>query len=200
LLPGTAVEIPASLQTNWNSFYVPAIVAAIALKPDAARQLIAVTGASVARNDIQSLAETTIGLLWYNVYGTTDAQTRLGGQPYDNTTRVYAGSSDDPALNDGVVRYHADDAAVAALAAFQTSGGLAVPLVTIHTTGDPIVPFQQEALYASKVMQAGTGARLTQSAIDRFGHCTFQAPELLGAFTSLWQKIGGGAATVATRD
>jgi hypothetical protein len=131
-----------------------------------------------------------VGLLWYNVFGTADAQQRLGGQPYDNTQRVYAGSSDDAALNVGVERYQADPSAQAGLARFTTTGSLAVPLVNLHTSGDPIVPFSQSALYGQKVGRAGATAQFTQVDIDRFGHCTFEAQELLDAFSQLWVSIG----------
>jgi pimeloyl-ACP methyl ester carboxylesterase len=197
LLPGDAVNVPPSLQERWEDLYVPAVVIALAARPDAARQLISVTGAPVAGTDLQSIAETTIGLLWYNVKGTADAQQRLGGQPYDNSARVYSGSSDDAALNAGVDRFQADPAAVPGLSRFATSGSLSVPLINLHTTGDPIVPFAQSPLYAAKVAATGSSAKFAQIDIDRFGHCTFQAPELLSAFTRLWEKIGPRPATVA---
>ena len=199
VLPGSVVDVPASVQSGWTSVYVPAILAALALDPPAARQLIAVTGASVASDDIAAIAETTIGLLWYNVFGTADARARLGGQPFDNTGRAYAGSSDDTALNAGVARYQADPAALASLASFETTGELEVPVVTIHTTGDPVIPFQQEALYAEKVGHLGAGAMLSQIAVARAGHCTFQGPEVLSAFASLRQRIRTGPAAVASR-
>jgi pimeloyl-ACP methyl ester carboxylesterase len=190
LLPGDALNIPDALRDRWEQLYVPAIALALAARLDAARQLLNVTRAPVAGDDIRSTAETVVGLLWYNVFGTADAQQRLGGQPYDNTQRVYAGSSDDAALNVGVERYQADPSAQAGLARFTTTGSLAVPLVNLHTSGDPIVPFSQSALYGQKVGRAGATAQFTQVDIDRFGHCTFEAQELLDAFSQLWVSIG----------
>jgi hypothetical protein len=67
----------------------------------------------------------------------------------------------------------------------KTSGQLSVPLVTLHTTGDPIVPFLHEALYADKVAAAGASGLLGQRAVTRYGHCAFQQDELLGAFGDL---------------
>jgi len=195
LIPGTAVDIPQSVRDRWDELYIPAIVVALAANSAAARDLIAVTNAPVAGQDLRSIAETTIGILWYNVFGSADAQQRLGGQPFENSTRVYAGSSDDAALNAGVARFQADPATLAALARFETSGQLQVPVVTMHTTGDPIVPFSQAGLYQDKVSQAGAGAFLTHVTVDRHGHCTFQAPEVLGAFTTLWQKVNQRPAT-----
>jgi pimeloyl-ACP methyl ester carboxylesterase len=190
LLPGNALEVPESVRDQWDELYVPAIVLALAANPGAAHELLAVTQAPVAGDDLRSIAETTVGILWYNVFGTADAQQRLGGQPFDNSTRVYAGSSDDAALNAGVERFHADAAVLSGLTRFATSGDLSVPLVNLHTTGDPIVPFSQAGLYADKVIRGGTADRFTQIDIERFGHCTFEAPELLSAFDQLWQKIG----------
>jgi hypothetical protein len=93
-------------------------------------------------------------------------------------------------LNVGVERYQADPSAQAGLARFTTTGSLAVPLVNLHTSGDPIVPFSQSALYGQKVGRAGATAQFTQVDIDRFGHCTFEAQELLDAFSQLWVSIG----------
>jgi pimeloyl-ACP methyl ester carboxylesterase len=198
VLPGSAVNIPPALRDRWDGRYVPAIVVALATNPGAARELIAVTRAPVAGDDLRSIAETTVGLLWYNVFGTADAQQRLGGQPFDNSSRAYSGSSNDGALNAGVARYRADPAALAALGRFETSGDLDVPIVTLHTTGDPFVPFNQSSLYAAKVAAAGASARLTGIPVERHGHCAFEAAELLGAFATLWEKIPDEPAALAS--
>jgi pimeloyl-ACP methyl ester carboxylesterase len=200
LIPGNALDIPESVRERWEGIYVPAIVLALAARPAAAEQLLSVTGAPAAGNDLRSIAETTIGLLWYNVFGTADAQARLGGQPFDNTSRVYSGSLDDTALNAGVERFSADPAALTGIDRFSTSGNLSVPLVNLHTTGDPIVPFPQAALYTQKVSQAGASALFRQIDVTRHGHCSFEAGELLSAFGSLWDQVNArpAASVLAT--
>ena len=199
LIPGTVLDIPESVREQWEQVYVPAIVLALAAKPAAAREVLRVTGAPAAGDDLRSIAETTIGLLWYNVFGSADAQARLGGQPFDNSARVYAGSADDAALNAGVDRFTADPGAIAALARFGTSGNLTVPLVNLHTTGDPIVPFSQAGLYAGKVVQAGATALFTQIDVARHGHCSFEAGELLSAFAALQQRVASRPAALVAR-
>jgi pimeloyl-ACP methyl ester carboxylesterase len=189
VIPGTAVDIPAEVTAHWEDRYAPAVVVALMTSPAEARELIRITGAPVERDDVVAIAVTAIGILWYNITGTTDARERLGGQPFDNATRVYTGSSDDAALNAGVARFTADAAALTAMNEFETSGNLQVPVVTLHTTGDPIVPFAQQALYAAKVARAGATARLAQNAVERYGHCNFEAGELLGAFSSLMGRV-----------
>jgi hypothetical protein len=197
LLPGTALEIPESVRERWDQIYVPAIVVALGARLEAAHDLLGVTGAPSAGDDLRSMAETTIGLLWYNVFGTADAQARLGGQPFDNTARVYAGSSDDSALNAGVERYSADAAALDGIARFNATGNLTIPLVNLHTTGDPIVPFRQSSVYADKVGQAGRSDMFTQIDVVRHGHCTFNSAELLNGFGALWAKVGQPSAVAA---
>ena len=168
---------------------VEPIVIALAANFDNALELIRLTGAPVAGNDLHSIAETSVRILWYDVFGIADARARLGGQPFDNSTRVYTGSSNDAALNAGVQRHTAEPGALAALPRFQTSGNLQVPLTTVHTTGDPIVPFDQSELYGQKVGRAGTPALLTHITIERYGHCAFQGLEILTAFTTLMERV-----------
>ena len=186
VLPGSPVESPAEVRKNWESVYVPAILDALTGDPGKTAQLLLVTNAPVDPLDISTVGETVIGLLWYTVFGTEDAKARLGGQPYDNSTRVYQGSVDDAALNAGIARYTADPAARAAIGRFQTTGVLTRPLVTLHTTGDPIIPVAHQGIYADKVADAGAERFLdTTAPFGRYGHCTFQQAELVAAFNSL---------------
>ncbi|HET6777942.1 MAG TPA: prolyl oligopeptidase family serine peptidase [Gemmatimonadales bacterium] len=189
VIPGTAIAIPEEVVQRWEQIYAPAVVLALALNPAAARELVRITGAPVERDDLAAIAATSVSILWYNVVGTANAHQRLGGQPFDNTGRVYTGSSDDTALNAGVARFSADPTALAAVNEFETAGNLQVPVVTLHTTGDPIVPYEQQALYAEKVSGAGAGSRLTQIEVERYGHCSFEAAEVLGAFSDLIGRI-----------
>jgi pimeloyl-ACP methyl ester carboxylesterase len=192
VLPGSVTDVPADVRTNWASVYVPAVVAALRSDPVSAAELLHVTGAPFDPTDITTVGSTTLGILWYDVFALPDARERLGGQPYDNTARVYAGSRDDVALNAGVTRVAADPAASAAIrAGFETTGQLGVPVVTLHTTGDPIVPFAQEPAFAARVQAAGAAAQLTQIEVARYGHCTFQESEVLGAFSTLVERVTG---------
>jgi pimeloyl-ACP methyl ester carboxylesterase len=184
VLPGTAVDIPAQLQAGWTSTYEPAVVAALTDDPERAAELAAVAGIPVP--DAVAAAATTIAqVLWYNVFATNDAQGRLGGNPYTNVGREYSGSSDDAALNAGVARYEPVTLARGSLGQYDTSGDLPGPVVTLHTTGDPEVPFFHEMLYREKVESKGRLDRLEQRSVERLGHCTFTSTELFDAFLAL---------------
>lgn len=189
VIPPSPVEVPASLRDTWEtSFYSTTVEPVLNDPTNSARllELLTVAQAPFAAGDAGTQVASAERLLWYNVLGTADAAAKLGGQPFGNQERQYTGSGDDQALNAGVGRYSADPAALAAIAAgYQTGGRLQMPVVTLHTTGDPVVPFWHAVEYRAKVEAAGATARYEQYAIPRYGHCTFTALEVLGAFNRL---------------
>ncbi len=165
--------------------------AALADATNAARiaQVLAVTHAPVDAADPATISATTLDLLWYSFRGTNDGITKLGGMPFGNVGRTYSGSLDDGALNAGVQRFQltADPAQMATL---QTSARLRRPLVTIHTTGDPIVPIWHEPLYRSRLDFIGKLFE-TRITVARYGHCNFTDAEVLGAFAVLVLQVTG---------
>jgi pimeloyl-ACP methyl ester carboxylesterase len=136
------------------------------------------------------VVDVVLRLLGYSILFGNNAADVLGGSPYDNVT-----PTDYPRPIDGLVvpSYVADQPALSHLAAkYETSGRLTSPLVTLFNTVDPIIPSWQEAAYRAKVEAAGTSRFLVgQIPVDRFGHCTFTAAEVLGAFAALVQAVTG---------
>ena len=115
-----------------------------------------------------------------------------GGMAYGNRFTKYTGSLDDAALNAGVERIRADRRAQNYTGRFyQTSGELRRPLVTVHNTLDPIVPFQHEVNYRELVAKAGSSQFLTVLPIEGYGHCDFTSEEVFGAFQLLLQQATG---------
>ncbi len=78
----------------------------------------------------------------------------------------------------------------AKLAKLQTAARLERPLVTIHTTGDPIVPIWHEALYRDR-LPFFSKLLHTPITINRYGHCKFTDAEVLAAFAVLVLKVSG---------
>jgi pimeloyl-ACP methyl ester carboxylesterase len=187
VIPGSPIDPPAEVRSGWTATYAPAVAAAVENDPGAALDLATVTGIPAEGLAPADLGVAVADILWYNVFGTADAQERLGGQPYDNQDRVYQGSSDDAALNASVARFAAATIARASLSRFETNGDPSAPISIIHTTGDPIVPFFHQPLYADKVADAGRSELLERTDVDRFGHCTFTSSEILAAFGALPQ-------------
>lgn len=195
LLPGEAISIPQDLIDNWETHYATVVYPAISAPASAysMTQLFAVTGAAYDPADPATAYTTTQGLLWYSVFATNDARTKLGGQPFDNQGRAYSGSDDDAALNNlvsGVQRYAADQAALDAMEAdYQTFGDLRRPVVTIHTTLDEIIPYWHEPLYRAKIVASGREALHQDLPVPRYGHCNFQPAEVIQALALLADMV-----------
>jgi hypothetical protein len=160
------------------------VLGSLAANPVATAQLLAAAGITLPPSPPPELVGgTVLRLLAYNILGTRDAQQQLGGQPFDNTDRIYPS----PVDNAAVPRFAADQPALSHMKAMLTTDGkLSIPVVTIHNLFDPVVPYGQEALYAVKVQQAGASGLLTQvpgaQLSSPFGHCTFTLAEVQGAF------------------
>lgn len=121
---------------------------------------------------------------------------RLDGRnPFDNSTTVYSGSSDDAALNAGVQRFSADPEGVALLAHdADLSGRIARPTLTLHALNDPTVSFGVEALYAATVAAAGRSELLVQVATDEDQHSKLSDAGYMTALDALEGWIDRGRA------
>ena len=197
LMPGQPLSIPLELQEQWDHVFTTTIRPAVTDPANAARvdQLLEVTDVSPYHALPPTSTESIQSLLWYNVFATNDGVRKLGGQPFDNQDpyRTYSGSNDDQALNDpqtGVERISGDPVARDEIEAhYQTTGELSVPLVTLHTTGDPVVPYWHSTHYRLKTMRADNLALHQPFTIDRPGHCAFAAIEVIGAFNYLVEMV-----------
>jgi pimeloyl-ACP methyl ester carboxylesterase len=192
ILPPTPVSIPQELMDDWAPIYTPKIQIAVTKSPLKTLQLLTTSRAAIDPGDKASILQTTLGVLWYNVYATNDAADKLGGQPFDNATHYYRGSLNDARLNHLVQRFSADLAALAEIQAYyQTTGLLSAPLVSMHTIGDPIVPYWHTTLYRAKTLLNHTARKYLNVPIFRYGHCAFKAQEVLAGFSLLVSRVSG---------
>jgi len=157
------------------------------------RKLLKVTKAPVDPDEINTVAETILGILRYNIVGTNNALAVLGGQPFDNTRRWYFGTGsfwEDWRLNRRVERIRANPGTLVEIEQhYQTSGDLSRPIVMLHTTKDPIVPYWHEPLYRLKVFTNGSNLLHSNFPVFRYGHCNFEVTEVQKAFTLLVTKV-----------
>ncbi|OIK02087.1 alpha/beta hydrolase [Streptomyces monashensis] len=87
----------------------------------------------------------------------------------------------------------ADPAAVRAAQRSSSAGqGLGVPLLDVHTTGDNLVPVEQERRFGERVRAAGDGALLRQAYVERQGHCAFTTAETVAALHALEHRVTTG--------
>ncbi|MCC6142926.1 MAG: hypothetical protein IT368_03860, partial [Candidatus Hydrogenedentes bacterium] len=183
LLPGSPTQIPRAVQDLCPLYYSFVIRPALAdpLNAEKLRQFQAITQAPVdPANAEESWDRTLQILLWYNVFSTNDAAGKLGGQPYDNSARQYGGIPNAFWFNGLVRRYSADPPAAAAIAAaYETSGDTQIPMILLHTTLDPVVPYGQVAQYEEKAAAQGKAQLVTHIATAGYGHCLFGLPEVV---------------------
>ncbi|OWQ88734.1 hypothetical protein CDN99_14725 [Roseateles aquatilis] len=124
------------------------------------------------------------------------AQKRTGGvSPFGNIGAVYAGSSDDAALNAGVLRYAADPKAVATLSAdADLTGRIPVPVLTVHAIHDPTAMVELQDSFGRTMAAAGRGDALVQTFTGDKDHSYLSDPtyaallEALSAWTTQGRK------------
>jgi hypothetical protein len=192
VIPEGPVKIPQGVIKNWDKLYEPAIEAALRARPHATKQLLETARVPVNLLQPEENIASLVNLLWYNVFATNNATEVLGGQPFDNQHTIYRGSDNDLRLNLLVERFTADPVALAAIeAGYQTSGDPKVPLVTLHTLKDPIVPYWHETLYNIKVSMNGDSELHTNRPALGYGHCNFKIRQVLVAFGTLVFQVAG---------
>ncbi|MBL8175201.1 MAG: alpha/beta fold hydrolase [Bryobacterales bacterium] len=118
---------------------------------------------------------------------------RAGGNPFDNRNTLYQNTSDDPLVNRGVKRYAAAPQAVAYLKKYYTpTAAPKNPILSLHTTYDPLVPAWSVNGYNELLHLNGGAANFVQRFVSRSGHCTFTPQETINAFNDLiqWKESG----------
>ncbi|HEX6683882.1 MAG TPA: hypothetical protein VF062_13855 [Candidatus Limnocylindrales bacterium] len=90
-------------------------------------------------------------------------------------------------------RITADLAAVGYMARnISFTGRLSRPMLTIHTTGDALVPVQVQHAYEDTVDSSNRAGLLRQAFVHRGGHCAFTTGEMLAALGVLQRRIDDG--------
>jgi len=188
VFPFGALDVPDDAHEQWDGpdGFKEKIAAAVGDDPDAITQVFDAAGVACDGGDHDEAANCAQNILAYSVFGTNDLLDTAGGWPVSNVDKEYSGSDDDAALNAGIQRFDADPAASAyANLYYRPSGLLQRPLVTLHTTRDPGVPYRHELIYFNRAALLGTDDKLTVLPVDRAGHCAFTAQEVLGGLGAL---------------
>ena len=72
------------------------------------------------------------------------------------------------------------------------NGKIAVPLLTVHTTGDDAVTVQDEQAYTAVVHRAGHDSLLRSTFVHRAGHCQFSSAEMIAALEVILRRVSTG--------
>ena len=192
VIRGDAFHIPADL--NFATEVVPAVSTALLANPARALEMAAVTQIRIQYANFPELVTSVLNALFFQIRGTNDLLGRVHDRsPFDNMETVYTGSTDDQRLNASVERYTATPDAQHYLEQYyEPDGRLRLPVLTLHTTRDPIVPFSNEAQYADVVQGRGTSEWLVQRSFVRFGHCAITVDEQVTGLEQLVQWAESG--------
>ncbi len=115
-----------------------------------------------------------------------ELQARSGGNPFDNRDTIYDGFDDNAEVNRGVKRYTADAKARDYLRQYYTpTGRVSDPVLTLHTTYDPLIPGRYVSAYGSIARIAGTQDLFVAKYVVARKHCDFTLPQTIGAFDEL---------------
>lgn len=196
VLPGNALDMPPELDLN-TQVLGPA-QAAILANPAGAAAIARVAQTPVPFASGAELVQSILTAIAFDARGADDLLDRTHGHSpfWNNSPTYYTGAlpaATLAALNAGAMHFdETPDAANYLAKYYETTGALAIPVVSIHTTRDPVVPFFHEAVYAARAAASGASDRLVQRSYSRYGHCTFAIGEMTAAFRDLagWVETG----------
>lgn len=154
--------------------------------------------ADALRNILSVVGVTADSLVSHLAWGTNLFQDMVwerldGGNPFSNAGTTYQGSDDDVALNQGVERFEADPAAVAALAYdADLTGTIVLPTLTLHARYDPTVFVEHEAIYAQTVAGAERSNLLSQVFTTEALHSQLSLPQYAGLLIAMTRWLDTG--------
>ena len=189
VLPG-GLEHPPAI-TNINLQVVQPVLAAIQQNPQGVGVIQALARRPLPGASTQEVVNSLITVLGFSMQGGADLFERTHGQSYfDNAGWQYTSQALPPALvadvNARVARYAVTPEAATFLARFgEARGRFRIPVISLHTSRDPVVPAFHEDLLA----QVAAGPMLVQHRVERYGHCTFSAGELMNEFRELVSRV-----------
>lgn len=188
VLPGNTLSVPSGLTFDDAA---AAVQAAVLADPAPALQIGALAELDINAADFFELFLNILIRVGVQVDGTNDLLSRSQGHnPFDNLATTYS----DPVFDASVERFTSTpDAERYYDRYYEPEGTFEVPVLSLHTTRDPLVPVEHEDRLAASAAAAGNSDLLVQRTVDRFGHCTFTDEEVIQSFLDLVEWAEGGA-------
>jgi pimeloyl-ACP methyl ester carboxylesterase len=195
VLPSDAANVPEGIDVT-QAVVLPALEA---MQTDltGALTMAQIDQIRIPFETAEELVESILTALAYYAMEFTDLNNRTHRRGFfDNTDTLYTGALPPEllqAINEGVQRFTASPSALAYLEHFYNpSGALRIPMLTLATSRDPVVPGFHQTSYRDAVAAAGAADFLVQREINRYGHLTFTPEELAQAFNDLvlWVEFG----------
>ncbi|MDB5851180.1 MAG: hypothetical protein JWP29_4932 [Rhodoferax sp.] len=192
-LPATATMTQAELTARTNE--------CLALdKPAAQRTAAQQAKVQTIENVIKIPASAIQAHLNWGTFHFQDISAKRtgGASPFGNTGAIYTGSSDDAALNAGVLRYRADPTAYQRFATdTDPTGRIPVPVLSAKWISDPTAFAELDARFRAVMDAGGSGDRLVQTFTTNGTHSFISDPTYPTLMTALLQWVEQGAKPTA---
>ncbi|MET4576360.1 hypothetical protein [Ottowia thiooxydans] len=147
--------------------------------------------------DVIKIPESSIQshMNWGTLHFQDISAKRTGGaSPFGNEGVLYRGSSNDAALNAGVLRYKADEAAYRKFAAdTDPIGKIPVPVISTKWIGDPTAFVELDSRFRDVMLQGGSSERLVQTFTTKGTHSFITDPTYPTLMTALLRWVDTGA-------
>ena len=132
---------------------------------------------------------------WATLHFQDISSRRTGGRsPFGNEGAIYAGSSDDAALNAGVLRYRADPQAYRRFAEdTDPQGHIPVPVLSVKWIADPTAFVELGARFRTIMQAGGSGQRLVQTFTTQGTHSYISDSTYATLLDALLRWIDTGA-------
>jgi hypothetical protein len=196
-LPGNAGEVPTSIDLA-TAIAAPAAAAIASDFGVKAAMIAQVEQTPVPFSSGPELVESMVTALVGHAGSFSELAPLMPSSRYfDNQDTIYS-SPVLPlpilaAINGTVGRFAASPSALNYMEHnYQPSGELAIPMLMLSTSRDPVLPGFHQAAYRSRVAAAGQSDRLVQRTITRYGHCNFTPVEIATAFGDLFKWVEFG--------
>ena len=188
VIPGSVFSIPEDLDYRPGTPLFNAVQASLIAgfaPPFKTFQFAAAAG--LPGNNAGELVTSALNVLGFNLRYTRNVLNTRTATSRSTTRDV---TYPDAALNLGIQRWAGDADALNYVAQYYTpSGRISVPVQTLHSDRDPVVPAWHEGLYASAVAEQGRRTCWNRRIVSAYGHCAFTPQQVLTAFDRLVERL-----------
>ena len=180
VLPGSLFDGEALTLPQFLAQYQLPIVSAVSANSAGLTAAILAQQTQLPGASVEEYVTALLFTTFFHHISADDLLDRTRGQPFfGNQNTVYGPAAPIPGteplfafLNAQAERASSTPAADAYVDRYyEPSGNLTIPVLTLHTSRDPVTPAWHEDLYAGRVASAGASSYLRRWLVPGFGHC-----------------------------
>jgi pimeloyl-ACP methyl ester carboxylesterase len=180
VLPGSLFAGESLTLPQFLGQYQQPIVSAITANPAGLTAAILAQQTRLPGASVEEYVTSLLFTTFFHHISANELLERTNGQPFfGNANTAYAPTAPVPGteplfafLNAQVERVSSTPAAEMYVQRFyEPTGNLRIPVLTLHTSRDPVTPAWHEDLYRDRVAATGSSSNLRGWLVPGFGHC-----------------------------